>query len=246
MGLEAENQKTTWNEESSQVFVDYGKYFVPERETQIETICDLIEPADEPFAILELCCGEGLLAEALLKRFPEATVYGYDGSDYMLQQAGQRLKEFGERFQSQVFDLPSQDWRATVPPVRAVVSSLAIHHLDGMQKQTLYRDVYKMLEDGGVFVIADIIQPTNPRATKLAAKAWDEAARQRSLELDGNLKAFEFFKREEWNYFEYPDPIDKPSGLFEQLKWLEQAGFSEVDTYWLKAGHAIYGGRKTN
>ena len=38
--------------------------------------------------------------------------------------------------------------------------------------------------------------------------------------------------------------MDKPSGLFEQLGWLEAAGFEAVDVYWLKAGHAIYGGQK--
>jgi tRNA (cmo5U34)-methyltransferase len=36
--------------------------------------------------------------------------------------------------------------------------------------------------------------------------------------------------------------MDQPSGLYEQLCWLEEAGFSAVDVVWLKAGHAIYGG----
>ncbi len=44
--------------------------------------------------------------------------------------------------------------------------------------------------------------------------------------------------------YDYPDPIDKPSRLFEQLIWLEQAGFLDVDVHWMKAGHAIFGGRK--
>jgi tRNA (cmo5U34)-methyltransferase len=38
--------------------------------------------------------------------------------------------------------------------------------------------------------------------------------------------------------------MDKPSGVFEQLRWLEQASFRAVDIYWMKAGHAIYGGQK--
>ena len=47
--------------------------------------------------------------------------------------------------------------------------------------------------------------------------------------------------------YRYPDPsdtIDKPSTLFEQLTWLAQAGFAEVDVYWVQAGHALFGGRK--
>jgi hypothetical protein len=38
--------------------------------------------------------------------------------------------------------------------------------------------------------------------------------------------------------------MDKPSGIFEQLRWLAAAGFTAVDAYWLQAGHAIYGGQK--
>jgi hypothetical protein len=46
-----------------------------------------------------------------------------------------------------------------------------------------------------------------------------------------------------YRYFD-PDDIDKPSRLLDQLKWLEQAGFADVDVYWMLAGHAIFGGRK--
>ena len=27
-----------------------------------------------------------------------------------------------------------------------------------------------------------------------------------------------------------------------QLRWLEEAGFSSVDCFWMRAGHAVYGG----
>ncbi|HEX5689086.1 MAG TPA: class I SAM-dependent methyltransferase, partial [Roseiflexaceae bacterium] len=76
-----------WGAEASHIFIDYGHYFVPEREQQIETFCDVIQPRDEPFTILELCGGTGVLAGALLERFPNATVYDYDGSPEMLDHA---------------------------------------------------------------------------------------------------------------------------------------------------------------
>jgi hypothetical protein len=34
------------------------------------------------------------------------------------------------------------------------------------------------------------------------------------------------------------------SRLFDQLVWLRDAGLMAVDAYWMKAGHAIFGGRK--
>ena len=50
-----------WEEENSQDFIDYGKYFVPDREVQINCICEVIPPPSKSAHILDLCCGEGLL-----------------------------------------------------------------------------------------------------------------------------------------------------------------------------------------
>jgi tRNA (cmo5U34)-methyltransferase len=235
-----------WDEETSLHFIDYGRYFVPERERQIQMMVDLIPPLDQPGVIVELCCGEGLLAEALLEHYPWATVYGLDGSHEMLKHARQRLARFGERFQGVIFDLADNSWRNFSFAPRAVASSLAIHHLDGTQKEELFRDLYRMLAEGGALIVADIIEPSGEPGRKLAADGWDEAVRQRTLELDGNTAVYDSFDGQKWNTYRYPDPedYDKPSHLFDQLKWLEQAGFSEVDVYWMRAGHALFGGRK--
>jgi tRNA (cmo5U34)-methyltransferase len=235
-----------WGASASQTFIDYGRYFVPEREQQIETICDVVPPREGAFNILELCCGAGLLAGALLERWPDCTVYGYDGSPEMLTTAQANLKRYGARFQTLHFDLADSAWRTPTFPIHAVVSSLAIHHLDGEGKLQLFRDVYAMLESGGALVIADVIAPAHQLGSEVAAKAWDAAVRKRALAFDGDLAAFEAFERKQWNMYRYidPDDIDKPSRLLDQLRWLEQAGFADVDVYWMLAGHAIFGGRK--
>jgi tRNA (cmo5U34)-methyltransferase len=244
MKQEASMNFAEWDEQSSKLFMDFGRYFVPEREAQIQIICDLIPPLDESFHILELCSGEGLLAGALLERFPTATVHAFDGSTEMLQESERRLGHYGERFAPARFDLHAREWRSPAWPLRAVVSSLAVHHLDAEEKQALYSDVYRMLSGGGVLLIADLILPASEAGARVAARMWDEAVRERAQALDGNTDAFDYFRREKWNYYQFPDAFDKPSTLFEHLCWLQQAGFKDVDAYWLKAGHAIYGGRK--
>jgi tRNA (cmo5U34)-methyltransferase len=126
-----------------------------------------------------------------------------------------------------------------------VVSSLAIHHLDGTGKRELFRDVYRMLEPGGAFLIADLVMPASEAGLRLAARSWDEAVRERSLRLLGDERAFERFEEEKWNLYRYPDPeVDRPSGLYEQLTWLREAGFENVDVSWMRAGHAVFGGTK--
>ena len=232
-----------WAEEDSQHFIEYGKYFVPEREAQLETICRLIPASPEPFHVLELCCGEGLLAEAILERFQNCTVHGLDGSSEMLRHAASRLARFGRRFDPQRFDLADVGWRRPPWPVRAVVSALCLHHLDGQQKATLFRDIAGMLCPSGALLIADLIEPASSAGRALAAGTWDAAVRQRSLHLAGDESAFDHFRRSEWNIYRHPDPFDKPSPLLDQLKWMETAGFEAVDVYWMAAGHAIYGGQ---
>jgi len=246
MNAENPTDQAGWSEETSRLFIDYGRYFVPERDHQMRIVAALLSYLEGPCVILELCCGEGLLAELLLDSFPTFTVQGLDGSVEMLQRARERLMRFGSRFQCGVFDLAGGDWRKPELAVHAVVSSMAIHHLTGPRKQELFSDVYQMLVDDGAFVIADIVEHKHKVGRRLAAETWDELVRKRSMELDGNTEAFEFFEREGWNAFWYLDPedIDKPSPLFDQLRWLEHAGFEDVDVHWMLAGHAVFSARK--
>jgi tRNA (cmo5U34)-methyltransferase len=164
----------------------------------------------------------------------------------MLNRAGKRLKRFGNRFRASLFNLADMDWRALDEPLHAVVTSLAVHHLPGHDKEILFSDVYKMLNRKGVFIIADIIDPNHPQSKALAASAYDRMVEQRSIALDGDSRAFDFFQREGWNIFRYldPDDIDKPSPLYDQLTWLEDAGFRDIDVFWAQAGHAVFGGWK--
>ncbi len=87
--------------------------------------------------------------------------------------------------------------------------------------------------------------PQRPEARTLFADTWDRAAETQSMAKTGSSQLYELFVREQWNYYRYPDPVDQPSSLFEQLSWLKAAGFAVVDCFWMQAGHAIYGGYKT-
>lgn len=238
-------EDTGWNEENSRFFITYANHFIPDRASQIRTLCSLVPGSDEPIRILELACGQGLLAGALLEQFPNCIVIGLDGSHEMLQTARQHLAAFGDRFQTGKFNLAERGWREPSPEYQAVLSSLAIHHLDDAGKAELFRDVFTMIAPGGAFLIADIIRPAGPMGMIYAANTYDDAVRRQAFEIDGNLHAYERFVEEKWNFFRYPDdPVDKPSTLCNQLKWLQEAGFSHVDVFWLRAGHAIFGGCK--
>ncbi len=239
------DREAGWDEANSREFIDLGRFFVPEREEQIAAVLDLIpDPGDG--LLVDLCCGEGLLSRTLLERFPRARVLALDLSPTMLAQARATCADHSGRFDTRPFDLADRSWRTFPEPVRAFVSSLAIHHLDGEGKRQLYRDLAAALAPGGALVIADLVQPATPASQALAAKAWDDAVRRRSLELSGGLGPYKKFIEMSWNLWAEaePDPIDKPSTLLDQLRWLEEAGLGGVDVCWLKAGHAVFGGMR--
>ena len=240
------NSGETWSETDSDHFIDYGAYFVPEREVQLDTICSVIPKPTGPVHIAELCCGEGLLASALAARFRTATVHALDGSPAMLKATTKRLQQVGSPFDTQLFDLAATDWRRFDWPLHAVVSSLAVHHLDGPGKRRLFADMALSLAPGGVLVICDLVEATTTEGNAIFAAHWDDGVRRRALELDGDTERFEFFKDDGWNYYADPQPdaIDQPSSLLEQLKWMEAAPLTHVDVHWLKAGHAIFSGRR--
>ena len=240
---QAMDRRPGWDEHDSHDFIDLGRFFVPDREEQVAAVLDMVpDPGDG--LLVDLCCGEGVLSRALLERFPRARVLAMDLSPAMLEHARAALAAYGERFTARRFDLGDRSWRSFPEPVRAFVSSLAVHHLDGAGKRELFLDLAAALAPGGAVVIADLVKPASPASHQLAARAWDDAVRRRSLELAGHLGPYEKFRDERWNLYAdpEPDPIDQPSTLLDQLRWLEAAGLTGVDVYWLKAGHAVFGG----
>ncbi|MEO7020409.1 MAG: class I SAM-dependent methyltransferase [Ktedonobacteraceae bacterium] len=239
-----------WSETESNFFLNLAEVVVPARAEQISTHLQLIPAAfKEECTMIELGAGEGTLAEAMLENFPHCHYLALDGSEAMRTHMGQRLARFGERLEIRPFELADQDWRTQLPDrVRCVLSSLCVHHLDSSGKRRLFHDMIHHLEPGGVLLLADIVLPADQRIAHFFAQQYDKIVRDQSLELRGDLSGFEEFQQQEWNYFRHdygkPDSYDKPSPLNEQLRWLEEVGFSHVDCYWMRAGHAIYGGYK--
>jgi trans-aconitate methyltransferase len=240
-----------WDESASHTFLDTANLFVPARAEQMATIVGLIPAArDEAFTVVELGSGEGALAREVLTAFPHCHYLALDGSAAMREHARAALTEYGDRLELHPFELAQTDWRGELPqPLRCVVSSLVIHHLPGPGKQQLFSDLATRLELGGALLIADIVEPESARVAQVYAEQYDALVREQSLALYGNLSGFERFQEQRWNYFAYdygagPESGDYPSPLANQLTWLHAAGFATADAFWLRAGHAVYGGYK--
>ena len=216
---------------------------VPSRAEQIATLLTLCPfVRGDSFRAVELGAGEGHLSQALLELFPNASVQALDGSFEMLELARARLGRFGDRAGVGSFDLKSADWLPDVDGAELVMSSLCLHHLNDDGKRSLFVALRRRLSERGALLIADLVAPRRAEARRLFAETWDHVAGQQSLSERGSAELFDLFVDTEWNIYRYPDPMDTPSPLFDQLQWLEAAGFSGVDCFWMRAAHAIYGG----
>ncbi|HLJ60488.1 MAG TPA: class I SAM-dependent methyltransferase [bacterium] len=235
-----------WTEADSKAFDAFGDVVVPSRAEQIDTLCALIPAsADESFTAVELAAGGGKLARAVLDRFPRCHYVALDGSPHMRARLREVLAPFGRRAVVAAFRLEAARWRAALPrPLRCVLTSLAVHHLTAGQKRRLFADLAGRLEPGGALLIADLVEPAAARVGALFASQWDRAAREQSGTGPRAARTRARFAQGGWNYYRLttPDPVDQPSRLLDQLDWLRRAGLHAVDCFWMRAGHAIFGG----
>ena len=238
-------EQSDWTEEDSALYRELSAVAVPRREEQLAALVALLPfGRDEAFRVVELGCGEGVLAAAVLDAYPSASVVALDGSASMLGETATRLERFGERAQLGEFDLGSSDWRGRMAGAGAVVSSLALHHLPGDGKLRLFEDVARETSERAALLVVDVIEPARQEAWGYYADVYDMAAERKSREETGSGELYQRLVEEKWNFFRFPDPGELPSPLFDQLGWLREAGFAFVDCFWMLAGHAVYGGYK--
>ena len=239
-------EQSGWTEEDSALYRELSAVAVPRREEQLAALVALLPfGRDEAFGVVELGCGEGVLAAAVMDAYPQANVLALDGSASMLQETSERLERYGGRARLGEFDLASSEWRGRMAGADAVVSSLAVHHLSGEGKKKLFEDAARKTSARSALLIADVVEPARDEAWRYYADVYDMAAELKSREQTGSGDLYERLVEEEWNFFRFPDPGEMPSPIFDQLAWLREAGFGSVDCFWLLAGHAVYGGFKS-
>ena len=206
------------------------RQLVPPFDDFYGTVVDSIPyEREDAIRVLDLGAGTGLLSAFVARAFPRARITLVDASPEMLGVARRRFADEYDRFEFRVVDYA----REPLPgEYEAVVSALSIHHLDGTGKRELFRKVYGVLCDGGVFVNADQVLGSTPETEVRYRETWLHQVREREAD-EEDLSAALVRMRE-----------DKMSTLEEQEAWLEDAGFRRVDCSYKNYSFAVYGGRK--
>lgn len=193
------------------------------------TLVALLAEAALPPAprILDLGAGTGLLSAMVLERFPEAALLLSDASAGMLDQARQRFAgRAGIGYA--VADMASGDLGG---PWDAIVSALAIHHLDDAGKRALFGRIRQALVPGGIFVNAEQVLGPTPEAEARYGRTWHAQIRAAGVPEEEVGRAAERMAH------------DRCAPVEDQLAWMREAGLSDVDCSFKAWRFAVLSGR---
>jgi tRNA (cmo5U34)-methyltransferase len=216
-------------------FLQTRQRVLPLIDVQEELVRLLFERRGRPVAtLLDLGSGDGAMTELMRTVAPEASAVLVDFSEPMLARAESRLGAGG--WQAVQADLSSAGWERSLPVATfdAAVSSYAIHHLSTERKRALFVEIHELLAPGGMFVNMDVVQLVGP-----LAGLFDERIAAAHAELahhHGSTGSGE-------DTFE-DSAEDRPDPLEDQLAWLREAGFEQVEVHFKWAEGAIFGAIK--
>lgn len=179
--------------------------------------------------VLDLGCGTGTISFEIKKKFPNACFTLVDLAPKMLELAKNKINNSDTQIHN--VDFYKYDINDNYD---VIVSSLALHHLvTDTDKKNFYTKIYNSLGKNGLFFNADVILGSNHHLQDLYIKKWTEYMSHNCKIDEINNKWLVTYKNE-----------DKPAVLLEQIKWLNEIGFKNVDIVWKYYNFAVYGGYK--
>ncbi len=205
----------------------------------------LVMAGKEPVpSFLDLGCGDGILAAALLEQYPSSKGVLLDFSEPMIQSAKTKLQKHGENLVFETVDYGESGWIQSVTSARpfdVVVSGFSIHHQADERKRQLYSEIHDSLRPGGLFV--NIEHVSSP--TQWIEHVWDDYFIDSLYALslkEGSTKTREDVARE---FYYRPDKHANILAPVEsQCDWLREAGYVDVDCYFKVFELAVFGGRR--
>ncbi|EKQ50188.1 MULTISPECIES: class I SAM-dependent methyltransferase [unclassified Clostridium] len=189
---------------------------------------ELVKINNEKGKVLDLGAGTGLLTELVIKKYPNAKYTLVDIAEEMLDIAKERF----ELLDNVSFNV--EDYRDGISggKYEAIISSMSIHHLDFNEKRNLYKNIFNILEEGGVFVNADQVKGEDCESEEIVKEYQLSHIENCSLSREEKDKTYERIK------------LDKMDKMTDQIDMLKEAGFKSVDIYYKYYNYVVFRARK--
>jgi tRNA (cmo5U34)-methyltransferase len=194
--------------------------------------------------ILDLGCGDGILAASILQNHPKASGVLLDISDAMLGFAREKLASYSNNLTFITADYGNKQWLEKVnekAPFGVIVSGFSIHHQSDERKKELYSEIFGLLVQGGLFLNIEHVSSPTDWVNSLFNDCFIDSLYKMHKQTNDNLTREEVAR-------EYYNRDDKASNILApvetQCEWLREIGFSDVDCYFKIFELALFGGRK--
>jgi tRNA (cmo5U34)-methyltransferase len=218
-------------EEEAHEFDELILKLVPYYKEMIDALVSaILFKENSSIKIMDLGCGTGTITKLMKLRFKNANITCLDLAENMIQMAKIKLDQFND------IDYIMGDFYHFEFPEKydVIVSSLALHHLvTDEDKKGFYKKIYDALNEGGVFLNADVVLGSNDYLNELYLEKWKEFMNKKvSME------------EIEQKWIPAAEEEDHPAKLMDHIEWLRDIGFKDVDVIWKHYGGAVYGGFK--
>lgn len=176
---------------------------VPHRTEGEEVLLEVLP--DAPQRVLDLGTGDGRLLALVRTAHPGVESVALDFSPPMIERFRERFADADD------VTLVEHDLDDPLPALGsfdAVVSSFAIHHTVDERKREIFAEVHGLLRPGGVFANLEHVASATPNLHEQFRAALGEGRDDRD------------------------DPSNKLAPVEDQLSWLREVGFVDVDCLW--------------
>lgn len=227
-----------WQRESlAGSYAERRAIMLPLLDVQEDLVRRLLARTERPIErFLDIGCGAGAMSELVLDSHPHAKGVLVDFSEPMLGRLDAQLERHAGRWQAVRGDLSTPGWLQSLSAGRydAIVSGLAIHHLPSERKRVLFAELLELLEDGGIFINMDYVTIAGP-----LQGLFDEQMLANAVQADQARGGGHSHQE-----LELEDDDDRPDTVEDQLAWLREAGFAQVEVHFKWAEAAIFGGSR--
>jgi tRNA (cmo5U34)-methyltransferase len=218
---------------------------VPLAIEQIDTVLRLLSAGGgQVQRFLDLGRNDAVLAASILGEYPHAHGCVIERDEKRLATARRHLQAHASQLAFALADLRSPEWLdplANQAPYDAVVAGFAAQELLPRRKRELFRDVFQLLQPGGVFVLIEHVAS----ATRWTEEILDDymiqavfgAQLRKSAGKSRAQVARDFFASDAGETFQ-------TAPLEVQCDWLMEVGFQSVDCYLKVSEMAVFGGQK--